>query len=243
MCPDTPPTRNAADATAESDETRVSGEGEADPNQLASHLQAVIEVERSHLTRQLHDDLGGLLVGALMDVAWVEARLQAPDLQAKLGRARDSLRAAVDLKRNLIEGMRPTLLENVGIFAAMRWHFAKYCEAADLKCTAHLSGAEPALKPTMAIGVYRVVEEALRLISGPLKARSITLGAEVRGTDLSVQFLHDGAALSREQLADLSEFKSMAQRLSTLRGNYTVSRAAENMLQWNVLVPIEAPNH
>jgi signal transduction histidine kinase len=232
-----------SDAEPTAPERPTSATEQQDPNQLASHLQASIEVERSHLTRQLHDDLGGLLVGALMDVAWVEARLQVPELQAKLGRARDSLRAAVDLKRNLIEGMRPTLLENVGIFAAMRWHFAKYCEAADLKCTAHLSGAEPALKTNMAIGVYRITEEALRLISGPLKARSITLAAEVIGSNLKVQFSHDGAALSEAQLAHLPEFKSMSQRISTLNGDYVVSRTADNLLHWTLLVPIESAAH
>jgi signal transduction histidine kinase len=242
VCPQPPNTPTAADPSARSDGSAPEF-GQADPNQLASHLQATIEVERSHLTRQLHDDLGGLLVGALMDVAWVEARLQVPELQAKLGRARDSLRAAVDLKRNLIEGMRPTLLENVGIFAAMRWHFAKYCEAADLKCTAHLSGAEPTLKPNMAIGVYRITEEALRLISGPLKARSLTLAAEVVGADLKVQFSHDGVALNQEQLADLSEYKSMSQRFSTLHATYTVTRTADGLMQWTVLVPIDSAAH
>jgi signal transduction histidine kinase len=240
VCPNAPSPPAAADPATVPSDLPASGKGQPDPNQLASHLQASIEVERSHLTRQLHDDLGGLLVGALMDVAWVEARLQAPELQAKLGRARDSLRAAVDLKRNLIEGMRPTLLENVGIFAAMRWHFAKYCEAADLKCIAHLSGAEPALKTNVAIGVYRITEEALRLISGPLKARSISLTAEVSGLDLKVLLAHDGVALSDEQLADLAEFKSMAQRVSTLEGSYTVTRTADNLLQWTILVPIES---
>jgi signal transduction histidine kinase len=243
VCPSAPSTPIAADPSAEPDPQPASGTGWPDPNQLASHLQASIEQERSHLTRQLHDDLGGLLVGALMDVAWVEARLQVPELQAKLGRARDSLRAAVDLKRNLIEGMRPTLLENVGIFAAMRWHFAKYCEAADLKCTANLSGTEPVLKPNTAIGVYRITEEALRLISGPLKARSITLGAEASGSDLRVQLSHDGAALSEEQLADLPEFKSMAQRISTLDGSYTVTRTPDKLLQWHFVVPIESTEH
>ena len=243
MCPDTLLTSAAAEAAAESDETRTPGKGVPDSNHLASHLQASIEQERSHLTRQLHDDLGGLLVGALMDVAWVEARLQAPELQAKLGRARDSLRAAVDLKRNLIEGMRPTLLDNVGVFAALRWHFAKYCELADLKCSANLPVAEPALKTSIAIGVYRITEEALRLISGPLKGRSISLGAEVKGSDLNVLLAHDGAALSELQLADLPEFKSMAQRISTLNGSYAVSRGADEMLHWNISVPVESADH
>lgn len=219
-------------------EEQTAAEGSTRSNQLASHLQASIESERSQLTRQLHDDLGGMLVGALMDVAWVESRLQSPELRAKLGRARESLRAAVDLKRNLIEGMRPTLLENVGIFAAMRWHFAKFCEARGLECPASFPVTEPALKPHVAIGIYRITEEALRLISGPLQARAISLSAEVSGTSLSVQFSHDGAAISDQQLAELPEFKSMSERISTLHGKF-VTQKAEDALQWRLVVSID----
>jgi len=222
------------------DPAAEAGAGAAQPsNQLASHLQAGIEVERSQLARQLHDDLGGLLVGALMDVAWVEARLQEPDLQAKLGRARDSLRAAVDLKRNLIEAMRPTLLENVGIFAAMRWHFAKFCEPAGLACNANFPVTEPTLKPGVSIGVYRITEEALRLISGPLKARSITLDAAVDDLQLTVQFAHDGQALCAEELAELPEYKSMSQRIATLQGTFTANGDAPGESRWRLVVPID----
>jgi signal transduction histidine kinase len=235
VCPEAPNVLPAAEPAVKAGDGPLGSK----TNHLASHLQASIEVERSQLTRQLHDDLGGLLVGALMDVAWVEARLQAPDLQAKLGRARDSLRAAVDLKRNLIEGMRPTLLENVGVFAAMRWHFAKYCEIADLTCSANFPAAEPAVRPHVAIGIYRITEEALRLISGPLKARSITLSAHIEGSNLGLQFLHDGSAVSYEQISDLAEFKSMAQRISTLHGKFTDAPTMEGGLQWQITVPLE----
>ncbi len=234
MCPEPPAPPVPLDPAAEDGTTPA-----VSPNPLASHLQAGIEVERSQLARQLHDDLGGLLVGALMDVAWVEARLQQPDLQAKLGRARDSLRAAVDLKRNLIEAMRPTLLENVGIFAAMRWHFAKYCEPAGLDCTGNFPATEPALKPNVAIGVYRITEEALQLISGPLKARSITLDAEVDESSLTVLFSHDGNAISPEELTELAEYKSMAQRVATLHGTFTLTRSEQDQLQWHLAVPTD----
>ncbi len=235
MSPEVPIAPSDTGPVAEPDDASSAG---TRSNQLASHLQASIEVERSQLTRQLHDDLGGLLVGALMDVAWVEARLQSPELQAKLGRARDSLRAAVDLKRNLIEGMRPTLLENVGVFAAMRWHFAKYREDGALQCNANFPATEPALKPHVAIGIYRITEEALRLISGPLRGRSITLGAKVSGSSLQVNFSHDGVALAELELVELPEFKSMSQRVSTLHGMFTMSHG-EPEVRWQFVVPIE----
>ena len=210
-----------------------------DQNALASHLQASIEVERSQLTRELHDDLGGLLVGALMDLAWVETRLESPELQAKLRRAHDSLRAAVDLKRTLIEEMRPTLLENVGLFAAMRWHLGKFCEVSSLQCTAEFAGSEPVLNPHVAIAIYRIAEEALRLISTSLQARSITLGAAVSDSTLLVRISHSGGAMSHAALSNLPEFASMSHRIVRLNGQLMITPTAEGATQWNIAVPID----
>ena len=210
-----------------------------DQNALASHLQASIEVERSQLTRELHDDLGGLLVGALMDVAWVETRLESPELQAKLRRAHDSLRAAVDLKRTLIEEMRPTLLENVGLFAAMRWHLAKFCAVSSLQCTAELAGAEPVLHPNVAIAIYRIAEEALRLISTSLQARSIALSAAVSDSTLLVRISHSGGAMSHAALSNLPEFASMSHRILRLNGTLAITPAADGTTQWSIAVPID----
>jgi signal transduction histidine kinase len=210
-----------------------------DQNALASHLQSSIEVERSQLTRELHDDLGGLLVGALMDLAWVESRLESPELQAKLRRAHDSLRAAVDLKRTLIEEMRPTLLENVGLFAAMRWHLGKFCRVSALQCTAELAGPEPVLNPNVAISIYRIAEEALRLISTSLQARSIALSAAVGDSTLLVRISHSGGAMSHAALSNLPEFASMSHRISRLNGELTIAPTADGTTQWSIAVPID----
>jgi signal transduction histidine kinase len=60
--------------------------------------------------------LGGLLVGAIMDVGWVSQQTGSSDaVKEKLARATGLLRSAIELKRGLIERLRPTLLDNVGL--------------------------------------------------------------------------------------------------------------------------------
>jgi signal transduction histidine kinase len=95
------------------------------------------------------------------------------------------------------------------------------------------------LKPGVAIGVYRITEEALRLISGPLKARSITLDAEVDDSNLTVLFSHDGSAISADELETLPEYKSMSQRIATLHGTFTVNGSVEGEWRWRLVVPID----
>ena len=210
-----------------------------DQNALASHLQASIEAERSQLVRELHDDMGGLVVGALMDVAWVEAHLgKSADVPAKLQRARQSLRAAIDLKRRLIEEMRPTLLDNVGLFAALKWHFARLCDTQKVASAATFASPEPVLKPEVSIFVFRAVQEALRVLTVSLRATSINLDVKAQDTTLCFQLSHDGQAMSQPNVARLPEFESMAHRISRLQGSLTIAAANGGLASWCIGIPI-----
>lgn len=210
-----------------------------DQNALASHLQASIEAERFQLVRELHDDMGGLVVGALMDVAWVEAHLgQSADVPAKLQRARQSLRAAIDLKRKLIEEMRPTLLDNVGLFAALKWHFARLCDTSNVTNVATFASAEPVLKPEVAISVFRAVQEALRVLTISLRATSISLDAKAQDATLSFHISHDGRAMSHPNVGVLPEFESMTHRIARLHGSLTIAAASGGLASWFIGIPI-----
>jgi signal transduction histidine kinase len=127
-----------------------------------AYLQRISELEKTTLVRELHDDLGGLLVGAAMDLAWAEQNwnVKSGEAHAKCTRARHSLAAAIDLKRKLGEKLRPSLLENVGLFAALRWQVKAICDETGLKCHIDLPEAELRLAPEAAIMLFRIVQEA-----------------------------------------------------------------------------------
>src|SRR6202022_1012320 len=89
---------------------------------LSTHLQGVSEQEKSALSRELHDELGGLLVAARMDLSWLQDRVATSDseVQAHFKRVHDALQAGGDVKRRVVENLRPTLLDNLGLFPALR---------------------------------------------------------------------------------------------------------------------------
>ena len=102
-----------AHGPADSDTTAsdpISARSSTEPaSALIAHIQGVMELQKAALARELHDELGGLLVGAVMDLAWAEQHMSAPptELRQKLVRARQTLASAIDLKRKLIEDLRP----------------------------------------------------------------------------------------------------------------------------------------
>jgi signal transduction histidine kinase len=193
-----------------------------DPNGLATYLQAKVEVDKAELTRQLHDNLGGLIVAALMDTAWAEQNLteSAGLAQEKLRRVRQSLGAAIDLKRKLIESLRPTLLDNFGLFAALSWQLKHLGAGTNLRTCEKFPATEPQLSSDMAIALFRYVEEALLLIVRDKTAGSIDLEVTIDEGSMKIVLRQDGAPFVESDDRDFPEFASLKHRIWGLNGTF-----------------------
>src|SRR5215472_15776859 len=79
---------------------------------LSSFLQGNVEREKASLARELHDELGGILTSLKMDLAWLRARLgEEPQYTDRFARLDGLIDQAIDLKRRVIENLRPSLLD------------------------------------------------------------------------------------------------------------------------------------
>jgi signal transduction histidine kinase len=172
----------------------------ASPTQLIAHMEQVTESERLRLARTLHDDLGGKLVAALMDLAWVEQQLGTlPDtLKSRLARVRTVLGAAVDWERQLIEHLRPTLLDNVGFFAALRWYARKICDPAAIRCTLQMPEPEPRFSAPTATSLYRISQEVLDTLLKDQSVATLSIRVSVNGDRVSLEINSDGLMRSDE---------------------------------------------
>ncbi len=102
---------------------------------LSRHMSRVAETEKHALARELHDELGGLLVAMRMDISQIRKRsgsTEDPDLQARWARVEQAVAQGLELKRRVIEDLRPTLLDNMGLFTALRWLGSQTSEQAQL---------------------------------------------------------------------------------------------------------------
>jgi signal transduction histidine kinase len=135
----------------------------AELSSLSAHLQASSEREKSRLARDLHDELGGILTSAKIDSAWLEghAKTADPDALQRIRRLSRVLDEAVDLKRRVIENLRPSLLDHLGLAAALDWHVKDTCGKAGLKCMLELPDHDVVVDPDVAIAIFRLAQEAL----------------------------------------------------------------------------------
>jgi signal transduction histidine kinase len=197
---------------------------------LSTHLQGVSEQEKSALSRELHDELGGLLVAARMDLSWLQQRLPTSDpaIEQRFRRIHESLSAGVDLKRRVVEELRPTLLDNMGLFAALRWQFKESCRRAGLKCTETIPELELKFNPDAAIGVFRVAQEALTNILKHADARSADLTARIQDDMFVLQISDDGKGITPNRLQTNTShgLAAMRHRIAALGGTWEIQTPA-----------------
>jgi signal transduction histidine kinase len=209
---------------------------------LSTHLQGVSELEKSALSRELHDELGGLLVAARMDLSWLQQRLPTSDpaIEQRFRRIHESLSAGVDLKRRVVEELRPTLLDNMGLFAALRWQFKETCRRAGLECTESIPEIEPKFNPDAAIGIFRVAQEALTNVLKHAEATSAELAIAVDGHTFALRIADDGKGIppSRLQNATSHGLTSMRHRIAALGGSWDVRSPGGGGTVVTALIPL-----
>jgi signal transduction histidine kinase len=212
--------------------------------ELSTHLQSLAEREKAALARELHDELGGLLVGARMDISWAEKHLpdDDPDTKLRLQRVQKNLSAGVDLKRRIIEELRPTLLDNVGLFAALRWQLKETCGNAGLKCVESYPDDEPRFNSEAAIALFRIAQEAFTNILKHSAAKSMDITLNTEGDTIVMQISDDGKGIPEGLLtaAGSHGLASMRHRVRALGGRLSVQSSAS--LGTALLVQIPAAN-
>jgi signal transduction histidine kinase len=197
--------------------------------ELSTHLQSMAEHEKASLARELHDELGGLLVGARMDISWAEQHLAGndADLKQRLNRVQQNLAAGVDLKRRIIEELRPTLLDNVGLFAALQWQLKESCGNAGLDCMESYPEDEPRFIAEAAIALFRIAQEAFNNILKHASARSVDVSLEMDEAILWMRIADDGVGIPRERFSAVGShgLASMRHRVRALGGKLDIRGA------------------
>jgi signal transduction histidine kinase len=205
-------------------------------------LQSVQEQERSRLARGLHDELGGLLLAARMDVSWLLRHLSdssSENRAARLRRIQEVLDQGIDLKRRVIEELRPTLLDNMGLVAALRWQMEETCGRCGLQCSSHFPDEEPVIAPEAAIALFRVAQEALTNVVKHSDARHVEVTLETSGTHVLLVIADDGRGLRPGDLnkPQAHGLAGMKHRAAAVGGTLHVGQSPNGGTEVRVFVP------
>ncbi len=182
-------------------ETRVAARSE-ELSTLATHLLRMMENERSQLAKELHDELGGLITAAKMDMAWLQSQIGSTldaASEEKFRSVVQMLNQAMILKRRVVESLRPSLLDHFGLPVALRSHFDEQCGRAGVEYIATLPDEMLDLEIAVQLTLFRVAQEALTNLLARGQAKHVELVIEPDGDGYQMTLGDDGAAMDEVQ--------------------------------------------
>ncbi len=208
-----------------SDLERTVAERTAELTGLAESLQRVTEEERARLARELHDELGAILTSSKMALSWVVNRLPAepPELPNRLRSLMKTLDEGIELKRRIIEDLRPSALTHLGLATTVIDYIDTVAAKAGLEAN-HEIDEVPDVDPDVAIAIYRVLQEAITNVMKYAKASSITVELRNGNDGLHLRIADDGEGFDVDRVSQVKKhgLVGMRQRMRALGGQFGV---------------------
>lgn len=214
----------------------------AELRQLAGYLLTAREDEKAHLARELHDELGGILTAAKLDMARMR-RLAAsdPTLLERIENVAQRLNEGIALKRRIVEDLRPSCLETLGL----RISLSNLCTdvGARLGIPILTSFDEVLLPADAQLAVYRLVQEALTNVSKYARASEVRVRLQTAPAFVQVDIEDDGIGFDTTLLKSATHgIAGMRFRIERLDGSLSVESRPGAGTHLVAILPTHAPS-
>ena len=194
---------------------------------LAARLQSVREEERKGLSRDIHDELGQVLTGLKMELAWMRTRLSEEGavprqaLLKKIAFLGSQIDASANSIRKLCSELRPGILDDLGLAAAIEWQARDFSKRTGIKCQLTIQAKNLALDPDGNTAVFRIFQEILTNVARHAHAGKVTVRLAETETMLILEANDDGRGIKQGDLNGTNSLGllGMRERAMALGGN------------------------
>lgn len=188
---------------------RLSGELDSQSVELAElsqHLIRAAEEEKARIARDLHDTFGSNLTAINMDLNWIGKRLPAQhaELHERLQRTLRLVAATADLKDEVIQGLRPSHLDHLGLAHALRELGQDFEGRTGVACRVEIAEEFHDLDPAWSIALYRVAQEAFTNIAKHAHASTVQLQLRRESNGIRLRVADDGVGMTETNARRLS---------------------------------------
>ena len=221
-------------------ERHIAEEAERQMRDLSQQLVATQEEERRKLSRELHDHVGQVLTALRMELGRID-RLRAP-ADTRLAGAVVECRQLVDdivhTVRDLALGLRPSMLDDLGLQPALEWHVRDVARRYGIPVDLDVEGDFDALPDQCRTCVYRVVQEALTNCVRHAKAGRLRVQVTGDSGGLDVSVIDDGCGFDPVMRRNGLGLKGIEERVRELGGVVTIRSAPGGGTTLTVRLPL-----
>jgi PAS domain S-box-containing protein len=192
-------------------------------------LEQVREADRTRIARELHDELGGSLTGLKMGLAQLGRALPALPAEAaeQLRALSSDVDGTVSIVRRLATDLRPAMLDDFGLIAAVEQYFGDFLQRSGLSGRIESQVEDVALPPDLATACYRIVQEALTNVARHAQASQVSVQIRVEDEALAIQVQDDGRGMKPGSTGKAGHFGlvGMRERADLISGSLDISSA------------------
>ncbi len=212
--------------------------------QLATHLNEVRETEKLALARELHDELGAVLTAAKMETNTILRRAGArfeADTQERFKRLSGLLDNGIGIKRRIIDDLRPPLLIELGLVAALRSMAEEFAHAQSINVDLELPDEDPPLSSDVALALFRIAQEGLTNIRKYASAKRVDLSlTQIDGNELKLRIADDGSGFDPARTPLRSHgLLGMRHRTRMMHGQFEIDSAPGKGTRLSVCIPLD----
>ncbi len=214
--------------------------------QLSSALQTVREEERTHIARELHDDLGQLLASLRMDLSLLEQACgQHPGTQRLISGMEDNLLTAIQSLRRIATNLRPRALDEGGLYFALQGLRDEFVERHGIACELYADEAELRLDDSASTAIFRIVQEALTNIARHAGATSVTMYLYRIDSELLISIRDDGRGITASDMEKAQSLGliGMRERVLGMRGEISISSEEPPGTRIEIVLPLTEKPH
>jgi PAS domain S-box-containing protein len=209
---------------------------------LASRLEQIREEERKQIAQEIHDELGQQLTGIKMNIAIFQKKYANDSaVIEKLDYMKQLIDGGIQTVRNISRNLRPPILDELGLFEAIKWQVREFTEAVNIQCTLSLPDEMPKVNQEMSTGIFRIVQECITNIIRHADADSVTILLENKSNGLYLSIADNGRGITPLEIQDINSIgiHGMEERARTLGGSITISPVTPQGTKIEGFFPLE----
>ena len=229
--------------------------GEKQLRKLTAHIQTAREEEKTRIAREIHDDLGGTLTALKMETYRLAGKLSGSEKTAPLLEHVESMTQLIDnavgVTRRVISDLHPTILDDLGLVAALEWQCGQFSKRTGIACKvtgaedaedAEENGEEGKLDMTVAINLFRIFQEALTNVAQHSGATRVNAEFHQSDEEIILTISDNGRGLPEGHVIAQTSYgmRGMRERVAQLDGQILFDRPPGGGLRVTVILPATA---
>jgi len=219
-------------------------ESEENLRALTARLRSVREDEQIRIAREIHDELGQALTGLKMDLTWLSGKLPADEkpLLKKIKSMFRLIDETIRSVRKIASGLRPDLLDEVGLAAAIGWQARDFQLRTGIRCNVNLPPDSDALDQERSTAVFRIFQEVLTNVARHANATRVDVFMRQDADTLTLEVQDNGRGISAAEMRGSKSLGllGMRERVLLFSGTLDINGTRGRGTQVTVSLPLRA---